>query len=239
MIDDKASPEFAGRWEEQKRLTAEQAVRELQERDVRSPRDEWWIREAGEFAKELSGSELSSRLKYWGGSSILALEKRHIGEEILEQAGITFARGEPDGLRHLRFRVIGEREVTMRLFDELPLVARRLVGEQQELFLEANRMKGEVEFRYALAIPIPITASVLAFGLGLPIWVWITASVAGILAGWALLEDAWRRDGQRNDLLVELLAIGRAKSPTVERLLERARQPGRPTAANPPRSIGA
>src|SRR5262245_31387265 len=101
-----------------------------------------------------------------------------------------------------------------RLFDELPLVARRLVGEQQELFLEASRMKGEIEFRYALAIPIPIAASVLTLGLGVPLWALVAASVAGILAGWALLADGWRRDGARNDYLVELLAIGKAKSPT-------------------------
>lgn len=123
-----------------------------------------------------------------------------------------------------RVLLLGEAEVTALLFDELPLVSRRLVGEQQELFLEASRMKGEVEFRHALAIPLPIAASVLASGLGLATWVWIAATAAGILAGWALLADGWRRDALRNDYLVELLAIDKAKSPTFERLLERARQ---------------
>jgi hypothetical protein len=64
--------------------------------------------------------------------------------------------------------------------------------------------------------------SVLAFGLNLTPWLWIGATAAAVVAGWLLLVDGWRRDKSRNDYLVELLAIGKATSPTFERLLERA-----------------
>jgi len=38
------------------------------------------------------------------------------------------------------------------------------------------------------------------------------------------LRDGWRRDTERNDLLVGLIAIGKAKSLTFERLAPRAAQ---------------
>lgn len=121
-------------------------------------------------------------------------------------------------------RVLRRGDVTTRLFTELSLSARRLVGEEQESYLEASRMEGEVQFRFALAIPLAVATSVVTFGLGESTWVWAGATAAGVLAGAALLVDGWRRDRKRNDLLVELLAIGKAKSPTFERLLERAKQ---------------
>ena len=92
--------------------------------------------------------------------------------------------------------------LTTRLFEELPLSARRLVGEEQESFLELSRMEGEVQFRFALAIPLAVATSVVTFGLGVSIWVWLAASCAGALAGAALLADGWRRDRRRNELLV-------------------------------------
>jgi hypothetical protein len=183
--------------DEKARLAALDAFRELK---LGSARDSWWIQEAADFAVVLTPQALDLRLSWPGG--LLALEK---------------SAGEFDAF------LVGDAEVTTRLFEELPLVAFRLDAEQRDLFLEASRMKGEVEFRHTLAIPIPIAASVLAFGLGSPLWVWITATVAGIVGGWGLLADGWRRDALRNDYLVELLAIGKATSPTFERLLERAR----------------
>lgn len=170
-----------------------------------SPRDSWWLRETRDFAQNMYPGALSFRLaKPLGDWRPVVVLEKNSGQE--------------------NFALLGEPDVTARLFDELPLTARKLVGEQQELLLEANRMRGEIEFRDALAIPVAVAASVFAFGLGLPTWGWLVASIAGVLAGWALLADGWRRDSLRNEFLVELLAIGKAKSPTFERLLERARQ---------------
>ena len=197
-----------------------------------SPRDSWWINEAGDFAVRMDTVELYARLNSHAEEKVLALQRRSAPVHVEE---IHPSHGEETD----RFAALGGPEITSGLFDELPLVARRLVGDEQELFLEASRMKGEVEFRYALAIPIPITVSVATFGLGVPTWVWIAASLAGVAAGWGLLADGWRRDTARNDYLVELLAIGKAKSPTFERLLERARQAGTDHSDEPIDEVGA
>ncbi len=182
------------------RQAAQDAIDRLR---FRSPYDDWWIEEASDFAPLLYEDGLYFHVRGERPTLALQMDERSPSTSAL---------------------LLTEAAITARLFDELPLVARRLVGEQQELFLEASRMKGEVEFRYALAIPIPVAANVLAFGLGLSTWIWIAATIAGVAAGAALLADGWRRDALRNDYLVELLAIGKAKSPTFERLLERARQ---------------
>jgi hypothetical protein len=108
------------------------------------------------------------------------------------------------------------------MIDELPLVARRLPGEEQEQFLEVTRLKAEVELRYALAVPVVVTTGVLAAGIGLASTTWAIATGLSGIAGAAFLIDGWRRDRLRNDLLIELLALGKAKSPTFERLVERA-----------------
>jgi hypothetical protein len=179
----------------------------LSELELTSPRDSWWIRETADFAGKAESPSLY-RVVLHPWYTVLALEKK------------------PDKALHF----LTELAVTYQLLDELPRVARRLVGEQQELFLEGSRMKGEVEFRHALAIPIPIAVTVVAFGLGLPWWVWLLATVAGLVAGWALLADGWRRDLTRNLYIVDLLAIDKAKSPTFERLRERADRLGSSTS---------
>jgi hypothetical protein len=174
---------------------------------IGSPRDDWWLREAHDMVKFRIADGVWRRLHpvQLGHQDLLVLEPKV--EQEHGQAG---------------FDLLGEAEITAWLFEELPKLAQRLVGEQQEHFLEASRQQGEIVFRYALAIPVAVTTSVVAYGLGVPAWAWVAATLVGILAGAGLLADAWRLDTERNDYLVELLSIGRAKSPTFERLLERA-----------------
>lgn len=119
--------------------------------------------------------------------------------------------------------LISKRQLTRSLFDELPLGTHRLVGEHQELFLEASRMKGEVEFRLAVAVPLVFAPAVAALGFDLPEAVAVALITVAVAAGLGLLFDGFRRDRRRNDFLVELLAIGRAGSPMFDRLLERAK----------------
>jgi hypothetical protein len=108
------------------------------------------------------------------------------------------------------------------VFSELPLSARRLVGEEQELFLEIDRMEGEINFRFTLAFPVAVTTAIVVAGLSVPGWTKVLLIGVGVAAGWGLLTDGWRRDVERNDVLIALLDIGRAKSPTFERLASRA-----------------
>jgi hypothetical protein len=211
-----------GTWEQeemrlslaQPRLTREQVQEAISRRDeleLTSPRDAWWLKETADFVPQ----EARALDAYNPYRTVVAFEAK-VGH----------------------FRYLTDAHVAKRLFDELPSVERRLVGEQQELALEASRTKGEVEFRYALAIPLPIAVGVLAFGLGLPWWAWVAATVGGVVAGLALLTDGWRLDEARNDSLVELLAIGKAKSPTFERLAERATQVSFDASASPVDEVG-
>ena len=183
------------------KVSAEQAAARAPIDDLvfGSERELWWRTEAG----GLMGYEDAYEVAHNEGYDTLVIAK---------ERGFTM------------IHVLKAGYLTTRLFEELPLSARRLVGEEQESFLELSRMEGEVQFRFALAIPLAVATSVVTFGLGVSIWVWLAATFAGVLAGAALLADGWRRDRRRNDLLVELLAIGKAKSPTFERLLERAKQ---------------
>jgi hypothetical protein len=177
--------------------SARQRVKEL---EFGSGRDQWWCVEA-DLSRPLDPVQvINARLGY---DDVLVLFKTNASGDIC---------------------LLGRGDVTIRLLDELSLSARRLVGEEQESFLEASRLEGEVQFRYAVAVPLAVATSVVAFGLGVSVWIWAAATAAGVLAGSALLFDGWRRDRRRNDLLVELLAIEKAKSPTFERLLERAKQ---------------
>jgi len=118
--------------------------------------------------------------------------------------------------------VVTPARIRNELYHELPLTANRLVGEKQELFLEVSRMKGEVEFRTVVAIPIAAVIGVVTFGLGLPWWLWSICMIVGLGFCAALIVDSWRRDRERNDFLIALLATKQARSPTFDRLLERA-----------------
>jgi hypothetical protein len=110
-----------------------------------------------------------------------------------------------------------------RLIEELPLTAKRLVGEEQELYLELDRMRAEVDFRFIVALPLAVLASVLFVGLNLPFWVAVVGVLISVAAGAGLILDALRRDRERNDLIIDLLRIDKATSPTFARLLERAK----------------
>jgi hypothetical protein len=166
-----------------------------------SERDLWWRREGNDLTREVFTDELASAVFDVDDMLVFGKERDR-----------------------LNVYVVGMGEIRSRMFDELSLSARRMVGEEQESYLEVHRMEGEVELRYALAVPVLVTTSVVTFGLGTSFWVWAAATIAGIVAGGALLMDGWRRDARKNGLIVELLAIGKAKSPTFERLLERAQQ---------------
>jgi hypothetical protein len=105
------------------------ASQRLQELDFSSSYDAWWFREAPDVVNDLSPQDVLVRV--WDDERLTALQK-------------------PSG--DVGFRVLSQAEVVGQLFGELPLVARRLAGDQQELYLEASRMNGEVEFRNAVAV---------------------------------------------------------------------------------------
>jgi hypothetical protein len=166
--------------------------------EIGTDRDRWWVQEAEGVARTIDLPD----------KELLAVDFRPL---------VAAKVPHTDGIK-----IIEISDLVRRMIDELPLIARRLPGEQQEQFLEVTRLKAEVEFRFALAVPLVVTSSVIAAGLRLSTVAWLLVTVVAAIAGFGLLIDGWRRDRLRNDLLIELLAIGKAKSPTLERLLERA-----------------
>jgi hypothetical protein len=83
------------------------------------------------------------------------------------------------------------------IFRELPLSARRLVAEEEKLFLEVDRMQSEITFRFTLAIPIAVAVATVAIGLSVPLWALAPLLLIAIGAGAALLIDGWRRDREQ------------------------------------------
>jgi hypothetical protein len=80
-----------------------------------------------------------------------------------------------------------------------------------------------------------VAIAVVTFGLGLPWWAWVLCLLGGTAAGAALMLDSWRRDRERKEFLIALLATRQAKSPTFDRLLERAKLAGiDPRSDGPP-----
>jgi hypothetical protein len=173
-------------------------IKEMFDAEIGTDRDRWWVQEAEGVARTIDLPD----------KELLAVDFRPL---------VAAKVPHTDGIK-----IIEISDLVRRMIDELPLIARRLPGEQQEQFLEVTRLKAEVEFRFALAVPLVVTSSVIAAGLRLSTVAWLLVTVVAAIAGFGLLIDGWRRDRLRNDLLIELLAIGKAKSPTLERLLERA-----------------
>lgn len=108
-----------------------EAERAIDDSDWRTPRDSWWIQEAKDFAVRLNATDLLQRALEFNNPLV---EPGYLLGVARGPAEFDFGH-EYTGQERLWF-MLSDREVTARLFDELPLVARRLVGEQQELFLK-------------------------------------------------------------------------------------------------------
>lgn len=175
------------------------------DRHRKRPRD-WWLREGQALFDSQDLSEDVTPHFPWPP---LACETRSV-----------------DGAGYERntFFFLGLTRVADQIITELPLTARRLVAEQEKLFLEVDRMQGEIDFRFTLFFPVALAVGVIAAGLAIPWWLVVLFTLLGIGAGFGLLRDGWRRDTERNDLLDGLIAIGKAKSLTFERLAQRAAQ---------------
>ncbi|MGW2888086.1 hypothetical protein ACWDDN_22560 [Streptomyces griseoruber] len=120
---------------------------------------------------------------------------------------IPTAKGLDALTRTLNHHDLDPRLALLPLIDDLPLVPARLIGTDQELFGEFDRIRAEAEFRVSIGPPMVMLSSVL-----LPHSAWwgllMTVPVLLFAHGMWLYWDS-------NDLLAEALRAGRVNSPVV------------------------
>jgi hypothetical protein len=183
-----------------------------------SPYDEWWKKEE-DIGRSWGIPDLWQALDSARGFRV---ERNESIMPILEPAWQPLAALKESGNEYETW-VLMPRDLAQRVIRELPLTARRMVGEEKELYIELDRMKAEVDFRYTIAVPLAITGGVVSFGLQLPSLAVVGCAIGAAAAAVLLIVDGLRRDRERNELLLDLIRIGKASSPTFSRLVERAK----------------
>lgn len=155
-----------------------------------------------EFDRLLSNTELlgASWAQY-------AREYRGDDDEI-------FGRSEWDrGLAPYAVHLVADRAI-----GELPLVKRRLIGKEPELFSEVDRLESEAELRSAISIPLLLLAIVLAvrvdemLGSSLVI-------LSFVLAVGILLAQGVRLRAEAQDALIGAILVERVSSGPLDQLL--------------------
>jgi hypothetical protein len=174
-----------------------QLTQEFEELEIGSDRDRWWAEEGADLVPAVPLDQV----------------KRNA---VVFPAGWLLSTWKPRGEDGQALRLL---DVAGRVFSELPLTARRLSGEP---LVEVSRHEAEVGFRLAIAIPLFVVIVLLSSGLDVSTGGVVVGVVAGAIAALALIADAWRRDRERNGVLITLLQSGGGDSPLFERLRERA-----------------
>ena len=111
--------------------------------------------------------------------------------------------------------------VVRAVLREFDLIMTRLMATEKDLFSDADRHRAEVEFRIAIVPPLLALAVIVAVEVDNPAWA-VTISATGLVVSAALFWDALTRQRDANDALVDALAIGAVKAPTLERLEDAA-----------------
>ncbi|HEX2240303.1 MAG TPA: hypothetical protein VHJ82_04085 [Actinomycetota bacterium] len=109
------------------------------------------------------------------------------------------------------------------LIEEMPLLARRLIGKESDLFATVDRIQSEAEFRFAIFLPFLALSVVCAIFLG-PIWVKPIIFLAGIALAAAIYAQGMSRRRAANDTLADIARIERVEFPTIERLRRKSQE---------------
>jgi hypothetical protein len=103
-----------------------------------------------------------------------------------------------------------EADLREKVQDELHLVSKRLIGDQNDLFSQYDRLRAESDFR--LALVTPITALIIT-ALALEGWLWSLAAVIPFL----LFRQGVLASRQSGDLIADALSLERVRAPVLER----------------------
>jgi hypothetical protein len=96
---------------------------------------------------------------------------------------------------------------------ELDLPNTLLVGDQPEIYAEADRARAEAEFRLALVLPSVALVVVLMAREG---WLW----AFGFVASWALLVTGLAKQAEARTFIKNSIDSGKTPSPAVQRFVD-------------------
>jgi hypothetical protein len=102
-------------------------------------------------------------------------------------------------------------------FNELPVVATRLMGEQAELLSAVDRLRSEADLRRSVVPPLVVLFAVLTVRSH---WAWIF----GLILVALIAYQGRQREQEAGDLVIDAIFIGRVEPPAFERLRRAAEE---------------
>jgi hypothetical protein len=199
---------------------ARKAIQEVRDK-IGHDNDRWWFRNARNlgnlspvFIWQMRFSDTHLATVKDGGNFMSALKRR---DDVYAVVHVEGKKPTPDQLW-----VLDEHYLRRAIVGELPLVARRLIGVEQDLFGTVDRINSEAELRFAIAPPLLALTPILSLTMGLPTWLVPVTLAAGLLLTTALYLQGLSRHRLANDTLVDFTRIERVELPSLERIKRRA-----------------
>jgi hypothetical protein len=107
-----------------------------------------------------------------------------------------------------------QRAMSAAVTREIPRIARRMRGGENELYDEYDRLIGEAQLREAILLPLIVLIAVLCFT-----WSWYFLLAAGVLPFLKLQAASLRQDA--NSVVVDAVVVEKVSAPSLERLQRR------------------
>ena len=107
------------------------------------------------------------------------------------------------------------------MFDDVPLVATRLLAHNRELFDRYDRARAEAAFRFVLVLPLLVMSVLIPLRFGAPWWGYLVSILAGIVVAVFLIVDGLNKQVESNDAIYQAVFVGEAQFPSIEAELAR------------------